>query len=348
LNHVIKQIKQTCVSVSRRLIDAIGVIDAGGMGIALVTDGDGRLVGTLTDGDIRRAILKGAPLESPLEPHVHRGVTSVGPDAGRAEVLDLMQALTLDQIPVLDKDRKLVGIHLLHEIIGAKDRPNWAVVMAGGRGTRLAPITENVPKPMVRVAGRPILERLILHLVGYGIRRVFLSVNYLAQVIIDHFGDGARFGCRIEYLRESQPLGTGGSLSLLPEAPTHPLVVLNGDLVTQVNFGELLDFHDRGGFAATMGVRQYAHQVPFGCVEVDGTRVARMEEKPLLERLVNAGIYAINPPVLARVPKSTLYPITSLFEECLERGEKIGAFEIDDDWLDVGHRDQLRQAQQGH
>jgi len=219
-------------------------------------------------------------------------------------------------------------------------------VMAGGRGTRLGSITENLPKPMIRVAGRPILERLILHLVGFGVRRVFLSVNYLAQTIIDHFGDGTRFGCRIDYLRESEPLGTGGALSLLPEVPKHSLLVLNGDLVTQANFGEMLDFHDQGRHAATMAVRQYSHQVPFGCVEVEGDRILRLEEKPLVVRVVNAGIYVLTPPVVARVPKGPCL-ITSLFEESLEKGESIGAFEIHEDWLDIGHRDQLRQAQQG-
>jgi NDP-sugar pyrophosphorylase family protein len=199
---------------------------------------------------------------------------------------------------------------------------------------------------MVRVAGRPILERLILHLVGFGIRRIFLAVHYLAQVIVDYFGDGSKFGCRIEYLRETEPLGTGGALSMLKEKPSRPLIVLNGDLVTQVNVADMIDFHERGGFAATLGVRQYAHQVPFGCVELDGTRVVALEEKPLLERCVNAGFYVINPHLVAQIPKA-MYPITTLFEECLARREPLGAFEIREDWLDVGHRDQLRQAQQG-
>jgi NDP-sugar pyrophosphorylase family protein len=218
--------------------------------------------------------------------------------------------------------------------------------MAGGRGTRLGPVTENIPKPMVRVAGRPILERLILHLVGFGIRRIFLSVNYLADVISGHFGDGAKFGCRIEYLRESEPLGTGGALSLLKEKPASPLIVLNGDLVTQVNLADMLDFHGRGRYAATMGVRQYTHQVPFGCVELQGDRVVGLEEKPILDRCVNAGVYVLEPSLLARVPKSA-YPITALFEDCLAKKEPVGAFEIREDWIDVGHRDQLKQAQQG-
>lgn len=343
---MLKIIEKCCVPVSRKLIDAMAVIDGGGIGIALVVDNDSRLAGVMTDGDVRRAILKGASLDSPLEPHINRKFTSVGPDATREEVLDLLQALVLHQVPVIDKERKLLGIHLLHELIGTYERPNWAVLMAGGRGTRLTSITENLPKPMIRVAGRPILERLILRLVGFGFRRVYLSVNYLAQVIIDHFGDGSKLGCKIDYLRETEPLGTGGSLALLPQRPAHPLIVLNGDLVTEANFAKMMTFHESGGYLATVGIRQYGHQVPFGCVDVEGNRVRRIEEKPVLERTVNAGIYILNPSLVARVPRSA-YPITALFEECLSKNEPVGAFEIHDDWTDVGQHDQLRQAQQG-
>jgi NDP-sugar pyrophosphorylase family protein len=175
---------------------------------------------------------------------------------------------------------------------------------------------------------------------------VFVSVNYLAQVIINHLGDGSSLGCRIEYLREAEAMGTGGSLALLEARPTHPMLVLNGDLVTQANFGKMIAFHEAGSYIATLGVRQYGHQVPFGCVDLEGTRVRRLEEKPILERTVNAGIYILNPELINRVPKS-VFPITALIDGCLEKGEPVGAFEIHDDWLDVGQRDQLRQAQQG-
>jgi dTDP-glucose pyrophosphorylase len=322
-------------------------IENGLAGVALVIDGGGRLAGMVTDGDIRRALLGGAGLDAPVARHMQPNYTSVSVEAGRAEVLDLMQSLRIHQIPVVDKDRKLLGMHLLHELLGSVERPHWAVIMAGGRGTRLASLTDHLPKPMIRVAGRPILERLILHLVSFGFRRVFLSVNYLAQVIIDHFGDGSRFGCAIEYLRETEPLGTGGSLSLLAKPPIHPLIVLNGDLVTQANLSEMVEFHERGGYIATIGVRQYGHRVPFGCLELDGERVIHFEEKPVLEKIVNAGIYVLSPSLIARVPKS-LFAITTLLEECLQKREPLGAFEIQEDWLDVGHRDQLRQAQQGH
>ena len=251
-----------------RLLDALRAIDAGGAGIALVVDGDTRLVGILTDGDIRRVLLTGAKLDAPLAPHMTRHFTSVAPESGRAEVLDLMQARLIDQIPVVDRAEKLTGLHLLHAVIGAEERANVAVIMAGGLGTRLRPVTEQVPKPMIKVAGRPILERLLLHLVSHGIRRVYLSVHHLGHIIEDYFGDGTRLGCSIDYLREKEPLGTGGALSLLPEIPREPVLVLNGDLITQADISAMFRFHETGGYAATMGVRRYGHQVPYGCVEV--------------------------------------------------------------------------------
>ncbi len=339
-------IGKCCVSITGSLLDGMRAIDAGGTGIALVVDSTERLVGTLTDGDVRRAVLGGVGLDAPLAPHVSREFTAVGPEAGRAEVLDLMQARTLVQVPILDASQRVVGLHLLHEILGATDRPTWAVIMAGGEGRRLRPITEHLPKPMVKVAGRPILERLVLHLVSFGIRYVFLAVNYMREVIEDHFQDGGRFGCRIEYLHEAEPLGTGGPLALLPPAAPDPVVVLNGDLVTQVNLDRMLTAHGRGRFVATLGIRRYSHRVPFGCIDVDGETVSRIEEKPVLTRWVNAGIYVLGAELIERVPRR-FFPITELFEDALGRGEPIGAYEIEEDWIDVGQHEQLQRARHG-
>lgn len=332
------------VHVSRKLVDALWSLEKSGIEITLIVDDEDRLVGTLTDGDVRRALLRGASLDSPLAPSMQRNFTAVGPSAGRAEVLDLMQARTLSQIPIVAKDGKLLGVHLLHEVLGAVERPNLVVIMAGGEGRRLWPITETIPKPMIRVAGRPILERIVLHLVGFGLRRILLSINYLGHVIEEHFGDGGQFGCRIDYLREDKALGTGGALSLLPEVPEHPLLVMNGDLVTQADMGALLEFHANGRQKVSVAVRRYFHTVPFGCLDLQRDRVVRIEEKPTLSVLVNAGIYVLDPELLNRVPRDREFPLPALLEDCLARGEDVAAFEIEDDWLDVGHRDQLRQA----
>jgi NDP-sugar pyrophosphorylase family protein len=279
-----------------------------------------------------------------MEPHVQRHFTQVGHTVDRPEVLDLMQALTISQIPVIDTRGRLIGLHTLRGIIGTTPRPNWAVVMAGGRGERLRPLTDSIPKPMVKVAGRPILERIVLHLVGCGIRTIFISVNYMADVIEEHFCDGASFGCSIEYLRERMPLGTGGSLSLLPQMPSHPTLVLNGDLVTQFDVTRMLAFHDEGGYRATVGIHEYSHTVPLGVVEIEGDRVIQIREKPTQTWRVNAGIYVLAPELLQRVPPDTYFDLPALVEECLESGEAVGAFHVREDWVDVGHHRELKRA----
>jgi NDP-sugar pyrophosphorylase family protein len=258
-----------------------------------------------------------------------------------------MTARRIEAIPVIDTSGRPVGLHLLHEFLQPVERPNWAVVMAGGLGNRLRPLTETLPKPMLRVAGRPILERIVHHAVGFGITRIFLSVGYLGNVIEDHFGDGSDFGCRIEYLREAAPLGTGGPLGLLPERPSDSVLVMNGDLVTQADLGGLLDFHDRGGFSATIGIRRYLHTVPFGCVERAGERIVALDEKPTLVREINTGIYALRPDLVARVEAGKPLALPDLVNDALRRGEPVGAFPIEDDWIDVGQREHLDQARDG-
>jgi dTDP-glucose pyrophosphorylase len=332
------------VASDASLGDGMRSLERSHIQIALMVDADGRLIGTLTDGDIRRALLGGATLDSPAVEHVSKTFISAPPDARRADVIDLMQARRINQVPVIDGAGRLVGLHLLHELLGAVERPNWAVIMAGGRGTRLLPLTESLPKPMLRVAGRPILERLVLHLVGCGMRRIFVAVNYLGSVIEDHFGDGARLGCRIEYLREAKPLGTGGALSLLPERPTEPLLALNGDLVVQFDVAALLEFHARHANRITLGVHDYTHTVPFGVVAIADGRVTDLREKPTLVWPTNAGIYVLAPDVIARVPSGVEFPLPALVEDCLQRGERVGAFHIEGDWIDVGRAPELERA----
>ena len=326
------------------ILQALQAIESGGEAITFVVDGGDRVVGCLTDGDIRRAILRGASLEDRVLPQVMRqDFTAVTSEDGRAEVLDLMRARQIERIPVLGADGKLLGLHTMRQLVSSAERANRAVILAGGKGTRLHPITEQVPKPMVTVAGRPILERLILHLVSCGISRFTISINYLGHMIEEYFGDGARLGCEIEYLRETVPLGTGGPLSLLPP-PELPVVVLNGDLITQCDVGDLLDFHERTGFVATLGIRPYTVEVPFGVAEVEGNRLLSLREKPSERSLINAGIYVLSPEAVAAVPAGKEYPITALFETLLAEGKPVGAHVLEAEWLDVGRHDELRRA----
>jgi dTDP-glucose pyrophosphorylase/CBS domain-containing protein len=343
-------------SYSRRLVDSLTVhqgatlrhgmeaIEAGGAEIALVVDDSGKLLGTLTDGDVRRALLSGTKLTDPLDDAMNRDFTSLRGGAGRAEALDLMRALTITQIPIVDETGRLLGLHLLREMIGAVPRPNWAVIMAGGRGERLSPVTDTTPKPMITVAGRPVLERIVLHLVGYGIRRIFVSVNYKAEIVERHFGDGSSLGCSIEYLREDQPLGTAGALSLLAERPAEALLVLNGDLLTQFDVGQMLAYHRRARCVATIGIREYSHSIPFGVVRTREGQALSLTEKPMEVWDVNAGVYVLEPELVTRVPKNTTVSMPALLEECLARGEAVGTFRLDDDWIDIGRHDDLRRA----
>ncbi|TKG66655.1 nucleotidyltransferase family protein [Prauserella endophytica] len=328
---------------------ALSTIDKQRARQAFVVDGRGRLVGSIDEADIRRALLEGAGLGAPAYPLIHKSVVTTKLSTGRAEVLDLMRALRLSEIPVIDEQGRVVGVHRERELVGTTRLKNWAVIMAGGRGTRLAPLTDNIPKPMLPVAGRPILERLVLHLVGSGINRVFISVNYLGKMIEEHFGDGTQFGCEIEYLREDPelPLGTGGSLRLLDDLgyePTDPFLVMNGDLVTEFSVTDLLDAHVDSGAVATIAATEYQHQVPFGVLESSAGRLLRMVEKPLSSWAVNAGIYVLEPKLITRIPRGKLFPITALFDDCLASGWSVGLWPMHEPWQDVGRPNELAHA----
>lgn len=320
------------------------VIDSGAARIALLLDADQRLLGTLSDGDVRRALLAGHEMSDRAAPLVNRNFVSVGPQIDRAEVLELMQARSLSQIPIIESDGRMTGLHLMQKIIGRQPRPNWAVIMAGGRGERLRPLTDSLPKPMIPVAGRPILERIVLHLVGSGVQRIFIALNYRGDQIEAHFADGREFGCQIEYLRENKPLGTGGALSLLPEIPVDPILVLNGDLLSQFKVGALLDEQQKSGALACMAVHQHRYQVPFGVVDAQDGKLRGLREKPTERWAVNAGIYVLDPVLLRRIPKDQIYPLPTLIEDCLGRGESVAVHHIEDDWIDVGLPQQLKQA----
>jgi dTDP-glucose pyrophosphorylase len=340
-------LRHLLVSPHASILDAFAALEQNEQGIVFVCDEDARVLGTLTDGDLRRALLAGARLDSRILTNVMNPTfVSVEPMADRAFVLDTMLARKVQQIPIVDTSGRLAGLHTMRQIIGAVPRANCAVIMAGGKGTRLRPYTENVPKPMVRVAGRPMIERLVLHLVGHGIRRIYISVNYLSDMVERHFGDGSSFGCSISYLHEDRPLGSGGALALLPKDITEPLLVMNGDLVTQIDVGRFIEFHSCGGFVATMGLHGHAIPLPFGVADVQGTRLTGIREKPTEQFLINAGLYVLSPVALTyvRADEEGEFPITDLFRACMDAGLPVGAYFIEEDWMDVGRPDDLKRA----
>lgn len=323
--------------------DAMESLGRGAIEICFVANDKGAIVGCVTDGDVRRGLLRGLDLEAPVAAVMNRDFRFVGRDHSRAEVLDIMRALTIQQIPVLSPERRLVGIHLLRDFIAHEELPFSALIMAGGRGERLRPLTDVVPKPMVRVAGRPILERLVLHLVGSGVRQIYIAVHYMGDRIESHFGDGSRWGCAIEYLREAHPRGTGGSLSLLADEE-RPILILNGDLVTQFDVRAMFEAHRDAGAAATVGLKWHRYRVPFGVVRTENGCVAEIEEKPEWSWLVNAGIYLVEPGVARLVPQNGAVTMPDVIDRLIAAGETVAGFEIAEDWLDVGRPDELATA----
>ncbi|TAN64333.1 MAG: alcohol dehydrogenase, partial [Magnetospirillum sp.] len=312
--------------------------------IALVVDGNRRLLGTVTDGDIRRGILRGERLEAPAATVMNASPRVASPTMPPQERLALIRSRKLHHLPVVDANGILVGLETESELLTGEDLPNWVVLMVGGLGERLRPLTATTPKPLLPVGGRPLLETILLQLAGSGFRRVFLAVNYMAEKFEEAFGDGARLGLEIRYLREDGKLGTAGALAALPDAPQAPLVVMNGDVLTAVNYRALLDFHLEHAATATMCVREYDIEVPYGVVEVENSRVCGLQEKPVLTHFINAGIYVLDPAVLTRLEPGRPCDMPSLLQRVMDDDLPVVAFPIREYWLDIGRLDDFAKA----
>ncbi len=332
------------IGPSASIRDAIQVIDAGGFQIALVVGPARRLLGTVTDGDVRRGILAGCALTEPVTAVMNANPKTATLADGRERILDLMRRRRIHQVPVLGTDGVVLGVEILDELLQPEPLSNPVILLAGGKGTRLRPITEDIPKPLVPVGDRPILERIVETLRDHGFRNFWMALNYKGHMIREHFGDGSNFGVRIQYLEESEPLGTAGALGLLPEAPTESFLVMNGDLLTAVNPRNLLEFHDSQGAAATMCVREFDFQVPYGVVDLDGHTFLGVDEKPVQRFFVNAGIYALSPNVLDLVPAGEPLNMTELFARIKARGDSAAVFPVREYWLDIGQLKDLERA----
>ena len=332
------------ISAKANIREAIDSIDQGAVQIALVVDAEQKLIGTVTDGDIRRGLLRGETLESLAERVMHREFRFVREGVQDQDVLAMMRREVLHQIPMLDSEGRVVRLILLEELLQRKSLPNKVVIMAGGEGKRLRPLTENCPKPMLRVQGKPMLEIIIDRCSEAGFQNFYLAVNYLKQKIIDHFGDGSRWEVDIRYLEETQQLGTAGALSLLPEIPEDPVLVLNGDVLTQVPFPALLRFHQEHQAVATVCVREHEMVIPYGVVRTEGTLMVALEEKPTLTHYVNAGVYVLSPQVWTHLNREEACEMPELLESLQQSNQPIHVFPIHEYWLDVGHCDALEKA----
>lgn len=331
------------------LQDAIRNLDETALRIVLVLGEGGRLEGTVSDGDIRRGLLKGLTFNDSIDTVLHRAPFVVPMQFGRDTVRQLMVANKVQQIPVVDENHRVIGLHVWDELSATPKRDNLMIIMAGGKGVRLRPHTENCPKPLLPVAGKPILEHIIERAKLEGFNRFVLAIHYLGHMIEEHFGDGKGLGVEIDYLREDISLGTAGALSLLRSLPEEPFVVTNGDVLTDIRYGELVDFHARYDSFATMAVRVHEWQHPFGVVHIKGVNIVGFEEKPVTRSQINAGVYAISPDALRFLAKRGHCDMPALFQRLQESGKKIVAYPMHEPWLDVGRPSDLQLAnhQQG-
>lgn len=342
------RLQRVVFSPQDSISDAVSALDRAGIGVLLLCEGDRQLVGVLTDGDIRRAILHEISFEEPCISIASRDPVVAPPDISKSEALyrmDHSKDFLVDHLPLVNDEGHVVDLLLRRDLVGRDDSNLAAVIMAGGYGTRLRPLTEDTPKPMLPVGERPLMELIVEQLRRSGIRRVNVTTHYLADKIKEHFDDGRDFGVEIDYVDEDRPLGTAGALGLM-EAPDQPLLVMNGDILTRVDFQAMLSYHREHKADLTVGVRQYDLEVPYGVVECEGSQVRQLREKPRYSFLVNAGIYLLEPSVHRYIPNGQRFDMTDLIEKLLEDEGTVVSFPVVEYWLDIGEPVDYEQAQE--
>ena len=339
-----KQIDNILLSENDSIKKALEIIDRGALKIALIVDNNKKLLGTVTDGDIRRGLLKGVSLEDQVSLVMHKNPFVAKMSESRDLILKKALEKKIYQIPIVDENGIVIGIEVIEELIKPKEKNNKVILMVGGLGTRLRPLTEKVPKPLLKVGDKPILETIIENFKKYGFVNFILTINYKGEMIKDYFKDGSKFGVNIEYVEEKKRMGTAGSLSLLKERPKEPFFVMNGDLLTTLNYEHFLDYHISNNSIATMAVKEYEIQVPFGVVNLEDNRIVSIEEKPIHKFFVNAGIYVLSPECLDYIPKDEYFDMPSLFKKLIEDNKKTVSFPIREYWMDIGRLEEYERA----
>lgn len=336
--------KDILILPSVSIHDALEVIDKSSIQFALVVDENRRLLGTLTDGDIRRGILKGISLDSPVQQVMNLHPTVASQEDGVKSILAMMKSKSLRHIPVVDSEDRVINVELLDDLTYVSQRKNWVVIMAGGLGTRLRPLTDNCPKPLLKVGTKPILEIILENFMEYGFCRFYLAVNYKAEMVKAHFGNGSRWGAEIRYINEKRQMGTAGALGLLKDIPQHTFIVMNGDLLTKINFQNLLEFHNIHQARGTICVREYDYQIPYGVVKFEQGNLSGIDEKPVQRCFINAGIYVLEPDTLEAIPKGIPFNMPDLFQKLVKEKQKVTAFPIREYWLDIGQMPDFERA----
>ncbi|MDE0839157.1 MAG: nucleotidyltransferase family protein [Kiritimatiellae bacterium] len=333
-----------CIPAQTPILEALKIIDHGLLGMAMVTNESGQLVGMVADGDVRRGLLRGVTLQDSVETVMNPSPVTANRSTSRSMILKTMVELKLHQMPITDDEGRIVNLVVFDELVTPGKKENLVVLMAGGEGKRLRPLTNDTPKPMLKVGDRPILETILESFLDLGFYRFVFAVNYKASQIQKHFGDGSKWGVSITYLEEDTPLGTAGALSLLQERPEQPIFVMNGDILTKVNYSRLLDFHQSQKSEATMCVRKHSYEVPYGVVNYKDSFITSIEEKPNHKYFVNAGVYVINPSCLDLLKKDQPYNMTTLFSDLIAKQKPTTVFPLREYWIDIGRQDKFDQA----
>jgi len=339
-----KSYKDILLQKNSTIKEALLVIDLGGQRISLVVDNDKKLLGTVTDGDIRRGLLNGLSLSDSIESIIFKNPTVCKLSDSREKILEIALLKQLYHIPIVDDNGKLIGLEGVDTLLHVDSKPNKVVLMVGGLGTRLRPLTDHIPKPMLKVGDKPILETIILNFKKHGFLNILLSVRYKAEVIESYFGNGEKFGVHIEYIYEEKRMGTAGALSLMREKLNEPFFVMNGDLLTNLNFENMMNFHLDNKAVATMGVRAYDFQIPYGVVNVERKEILSIEEKPTHHFFVSGGVYILDDKVLKLIPNNEYYDMPTLFEKLIENKMKSLSFPIREYWMDIGRIEEFKKA----
>ena len=332
---------------SSTIREVVKTLDDSGLQAVFIVDELNKLEGIITDGDLRRAFLEGCNLDDKVSKFINYNPISINNIQSPKKILDIFSKNKIKHIPILDNKKELKGIYLSEEYLESSKKENSMVLMAGGFGKRLKPFTNNCPKPMLKVLGKPILQHIIENAVSQGFYKFFITTYYLSDIIKNYFGDGEKFGAEIKYLDEKEPMGTAGSLYYLAsELGNEPIIVSNGDILTDASFSNILEFHKINKSFATMAVRTYEWQNPFGVVSISGNEIIGFQEKPITREYVNAGFYVLEPSSLSFIPKEEIFDMPSLFEKLRKNNKRIIAFPIFEDWIDVGRPTDLEMANQ--
>lgn len=339
-----EKLKKACISPDVTIKQALEAIDKSAIEIALVVDQEFRLLGMATDGDIRRAILRGADINACIETAMNKNYTAIGENIPHDTAIRIMAEHSFRHIPVIDQQGHLKDIILWQDVIKPKKKTNYVLLLAGGLGTRLRPLTEDVPKPMLKVGDKPIIETIIGQFKQNGFTNILVSVNYKADVIEDYLKDGSHLGVNIQYIKETKRLGTAGPIRLAKEYLTEPFFVMNGDLLTNLNLSNMMDFHTSNGFDLTIATKKYELQIPYGVVRMDDIAVTGMDEKPIIGYFINAGIYCLDPKLIDYIPEDQYYDFNVLINQAISDELSIGSFPITEYWMDIGQMADYQKA----